>query len=233
MQARTEPGEAMIEALCLWLPRHGDSIQRPCGAGSRHVPSDDSDDELEAAAGMSTKSRPEPASSADAPTPAFKKPAATLDASKMMAMLASVSGAAPKAEESQPPAEAVHTPAMSSTAGGGGGGSDAPDPNKLAAEAIRAKLMGDTARHQKLMAQVRTRSQLDALRRLRMRVCGAAWCYCGSVHFRPRAHMTRVTFRWPPSRNALQALGAAVAAAMHRVQAMAATRWGTAAVGYW
>lgn len=69
----------------------------------------------------------------------FRKPSAALDPSKMLDMLQSVAGDADGGQEEK------RVPAETCTS---------EDANKLAAEAVRAKLMGDMARHDKLMAKL-------------------------------------------------------------------------------
>ena len=71
----------------------------------------------------------------------FKKPSAPLDPSKMLGLLQSLAGDA----ESKPVQEHSAAPSVSYTA---------EDANKLAAEAVRAKLMGDMDRHATLMAKL-------------------------------------------------------------------------------
>jgi hypothetical protein len=79
------------------------------------------------------------------PAAPFKKPSAALDPSKMLGLLQSVAGGGDAEHESKPVEEQTSAPPVAYTA---------EDANKLAAEAVRAKLMGDMTRHDKLMAKL-------------------------------------------------------------------------------
>ena len=117
--------------------RHEDSVRQKKGGSSR-------DDEQDGRDDVGSKSG----------ATQFKKPSAALDPSKMLGMLQSLAGGGSEEGGSgDQPAPAADTPSAGTTDAASEYSSEE-DANKLAAEALRAKLMGDMARHEKLMARV-------------------------------------------------------------------------------
>ena len=106
--------------------RHEDSVRQKKGGSSR-------DDEHDGRDDVGSKSG----------TTQFKKPSAALDPSKMLGMLQSLAGGASEEGGSgDQPAPAADTPSAGTTDAASEYSSEE-DANKLAAEALRAKLMGD------------------------------------------------------------------------------------------
>ena len=119
--------------------RHEGNVRRKRGRGS-----DDDRADRDGRDGTGDNSR-----GTDHAAP-FKKPSAALDPSKMLGLLQSVAGGGHAEHDSKPVEEETSAPPVAYSA---------EDANKLAAEAVRAKLMGDMARHDKLMAQLERAKQ--------------------------------------------------------------------------